>query len=321
MRDERIEGSAAPAAEKGARGRKRIIIPALLLVAAAVIIAVYWYVNVRGYVTTDDAYVDGDPITVSAKILGRVASLEVDEGDSLAAGQLVARLDDTDLRAQEAQAKANLEYVQQSVPVAKINMERARDDFDRAAMQFTGKIVSREQYDHARKALELTEAQYKVALSQVDATRAQLAVIETQLGNTKIFAPRTGVVARKWVVPGDIVQPGQPIFTAYDLGDVWVTANLEETKLGSIRVGDPVRLSVDALRGREFSGRVELIGAAAASQFSLIPPNNASGNFTKITQRIPVRISIEEASADSTLAPTRLLPGMSVEIKVRVKKA
>lgn len=319
MSDERTETEAA--ATRAMHRRKRVLIPLGLLVLVAAVIAPYWYFYVRGYVSTDDAYIDGDAVTISSKILGRIASLGADEGDTLAKGELIAQLDETDLRAQEAQAAANLELVRQSVPVAKINLERAREDFDRASFQYQGKIVSKELYDHARKALELTEAQYKVAQSQVEAAKAQLAVIETQLTNTKLVSPAAGVVARKWVVPGDVVQPGQPVFTVYDLSGLWVTANFEETKLHAIRVGDPVRLSVDAHKGHEIDGRVTLIGAAAASQFSLIPPNNASGNFTKVTQRIPVRISIEHAPADSTDAGTPLLPGMSVEVKIRVKKA
>jgi len=354
MSNERIEAADTPTATRAAHRRMRVIIPIAVLVVVAAVVALYWYIDLRGYISTDDAYIDGDAITVSSKILGRVASLGADEGDTLSPGQLLVQLDDTDLRAQEAQSKANLEYVRQSVPVAKINLERAREDFDRASTQYASRIVSREQYDHARKALELCEAQYRVAESQVEASQAQLAVIETQLGNTKLFAPAAGVVARKWVVPGDIVQPAQAIFTMYDLGNLWITANLEETKLGSINVGSTARISVDAHKGQELEGRVTLIGAAAASQFSLIPPNNASGNFTKVTQRIPVRIAIERPAADSTAAkapagstaagaesptagappvsatgapagPARpavpLLPGMSVEVKIRTKKA
>jgi membrane fusion protein (multidrug efflux system) len=319
MADERTEASVAPPAKKSLRRRKRVLIPLTLLILAAALVAVYWYTHMRGYVWTDDAYIDGDAITVSAKMMGRVATLGAAEGDSVNQGLLLVQLDGSDLKAQEAQAKAGLEYVRQSVPVAKIGLDRAREDFDRASYQYTNKVVTREQYDHARKALELAEAQYKVAFSQVNASEAQLNVIETQLGNTRVFAPLSGVVARKWIVPGDVVQPGQPIFTLYDLGDVWVTANFEETKLGAIHLGDPVRIKVDARRGREFSGKVELVGAAAASQFSLIPPNNASGNFTKVTQRIPIRISIENPRSDSAGERFTLLPGMSVEVKIRVK--
>jgi membrane fusion protein (multidrug efflux system) len=320
VNDESMEEGGAGGAGRSIHRRKRIVVPAAILILAAVIAASYWYINMRGYVSTDDAYVDGDAVTVSSKILGRVVTLGADEGDAVTPGQLLVQLDDTDLRAQEAQARANLEYVRQNVPVAKIALELAQEDFDRASYQFAGKIVSREQYDHARKALDMARAQHAVALSQVEASKAQLAVIETQLGNTKVFAPGAGVVARKWIVPGDIVQPGQSIFTVFDLGNLWITANFEETKVGSIRLGDPVRVTMDARKRLALEGRVELIGAATASQFSLIPPNNASGNFTKVTQRIPVKISIEAARPDSTASDAPLLPGMSAEVKIRVKR-
>ncbi|HVO77037.1 MAG TPA: HlyD family secretion protein [Candidatus Bathyarchaeia archaeon] len=317
MVDESNEAAGAAAEQKSLRRRKRVLIPATILVVVAAIVFGYWYAYLRGYASTDDAYIDGDAVTVSAKMLGRITLLGAAEGDSVSQGQVLVRLDDSDLKAQEAQAQAGLEYVRQSVPVAKINLDRASDDFDRASYQYRNKVVTKEQFDHAAKALEAARAQYKVASSQVDASKAQLAVIETQLGNTTVTASVAGVVAKKWVVPGDIVQPGQPIFTLYDLGDLWITANFEETKLGALRPGDRVRIKVDALGGREFNGTVVLIGAAAASRFSLIPPNNASGNFTKVTQRIPVKISIENGKPHSSGARALLLPGMSVEVKVR----
>jgi membrane fusion protein (multidrug efflux system) len=320
MAEEKTKPNGADAGKKRSRRRKRIIIPLSLLILAGAIIAVYWYVYLRGYVSTDDAFIDGDEITVSSKILGRITFLGAAEGDSVSLGQLLVLLDDRDLKAQEAQAKANLEHVRQNVPVARITVERAQEDFDRVSFQYKNKVVPREQFDHSRKALELSKAQYEVALSQVTASAAQLEVIETQLTNTRVVAPLSGVVAKKWVVLGDIVQPGQPIFTMYNLRDVWVTANYEETKLGAIHVGDPARITVDAYGGSEFDGMVLLVGAAAASRFSLIPPNNASGNFTKVTQRIPIRISIEPAGPDAADESFSLLPGMSVVVKIRVKR-
>ncbi len=319
MIDENINAGSAPRLKKGNRRRKRIIIPLVLLVLAVALVAVYWHMFLRGYVSTDDAYIDGDAMTVSAKMMGRLEALNAEEGDSIIAGWLLVQLDDSDLKAQRAQAEAGLEYVTQSVPLARIALDRARDDFDRAAFQYKNKVIPLEEYDHARKALDMAKAQYELAISHVNASKAQLDVIETQLGNTRVTAQRPGIVARKWVVPGDVVQPGQPILTLYDLGDLWVTAYIEETKLGSVRLGDPVRLKVDAHRDREFKGTVELIGAATASKFSLIPPNNASGNFTKVTQRIPIRISIGDIPPGSPGEPLRLLPGMSVEVKIRVK--
>jgi len=255
-------------------------------------------------------------LTLSSKMLGRIAWLEAAEGDAVSEGQVLVRLDDTDLRAQEAQAQANLKVTEQSLPLARIGLERAQTDFDRMQVQYRDKVVPQEQFDHARQALEQAKAQYAVAESQIASSRAQFAVVETQLANTLILSPISGVVARKWVVPGDIAQPGQPILTIFDLDDLWVTANLEETKLAAISVGRPVRISVDAYPDLEFSGKVLLIGAAAASEFSLIPPNNASGNFTKITQRVPIKISIDQLGTAPGAAGARLLPGMSVVVRV-----
>jgi membrane fusion protein, multidrug efflux system len=215
---------------------------------------------------------------------------------------------------------AGLEYARQNVPLAGINLQRAHDDFERASLQIKDKVITREQFDHTRKALEIASAQNDVALSQVKASQAQLDVIQAQLKNTQILAPISGIVAKKWVMPGDIVQAGQPIFTIYDLKNVWITANFEETKIASIYPGAPVRISVDAYPGRDYEGKVLMIGSAAASQFSLIPPNNASGNFTKITQRIPVKISLINYDPKNILGLRRLLPGMSVVVKVSKRK-
>jgi membrane fusion protein, multidrug efflux system len=318
MVDENKEGE--PRRTPGTRlhRKKRVIIPVLLMLIVAALVVFYWYNYLRGYVATDDAVIDSDAVTISSKILGRIVTLNADEGDSVKAGQLLVQIDDSDLKAQEAQARAALDYVQQNVTVARIALDRAKDDFDRAAIQYNDHVITREQFDHARQALEMTQAQQAVALSQVKASQAQLAVIETQLTNTRIIAVASGVVARKWVVPGDIVQAGQPIFTLYNLNDVWVTANFEETKLASIHPGDSVQISVDAFPDRKLIGTVALIGAAAASQFSLIPPNNASGNFTKVTQRVPVRITFANLDNNNPGGRLVLLPGMSVEVKIRV---
>jgi membrane fusion protein (multidrug efflux system) len=300
--------------------RKRIIIPVFLIIIAIAAGVRYWYVNVRGYVSTDDAYVDGDKVTTSSKILGRIVDLTVDEGDSVKRGQLLVRLDDSDLKAQEAQAEANLKYALQNVSLSRVSLERAQDDFNRAARQFKDNVIPQEQYDHAQKALDMARAQLDLAQAQVNTAQAQLNVVQTQLKNTQINAPFAGLVAKRWVIAGDVVQPGQPIFTINDLQNVWVSAILEETKLDAVHLGDPVKISVDAYPGHEFDGKVILIGASAASQFSLIPPNNASGNFTKVTQRVPIKIAISKMEPLSGGDAPTLLPGMSVEVKVRVER-
>jgi membrane fusion protein (multidrug efflux system) len=301
------------------RRRRTVVIPILLLMLAAVFGAGYWYVKIRGVIATDDAYIAGDRVSVSTKMLGRIVELGADEGDTVQRGELLVRLDDADLRAQESQAQASLTLAQENVQVSAVEVQGLRDDLERAAEQLGWGGITQERYDHAKTALDLAEARQRVALAQVQTARAQLQVIETQLENTRIDAPLTGVVARRWVLPGDVVQPGQPIFAIYDLADLWVTANFEETKIGQIHAGDRVMISVDAYPDHELTGTLLWIGAAAASQFSLIPPNNASGNFTKVTQRVPVRISIDRPEL-GTQDPLVLVPGLSVEVSIKVRE-
>jgi membrane fusion protein (multidrug efflux system) len=290
------------------------------LAIVAVVVGGYWYLFLRGFVSTDDAYIHGNNVSISAKMLGRIVDLAVGEGDSVSAGQVVTVLDSTDLKAQEKHARAAVETAQKSADLARVGVQRATDDFDRASVQFEGNVIPKEEFQHARQALEAAQAQLQLALAQVTLAQAQLGVVESQLNNTKILAPFNGIVARRWVILGDIVQPGQPIFSVYESSNVWVIANFEETKLSSIRTGDLAQLSVDAFPGRNFEGKVLFIGAAAASEFSLIPPNNASGNFTKVTQRVPVKLTIREVTSPSTQEPARLLPGMSVTVKIDVNQ-
>jgi membrane fusion protein (multidrug efflux system) len=299
--------------------RRGVVIPLFLLVLVGVAGFAYWYVKIRGVLSTDDAYVEGDRVSVSTKILGRIVELGADEGDTVQQGMLLVRLDDADLRAQEGQAQASLALARENVQLSAVEIRQARDDFDRAATQLRGKVIPQEQYDHAKTALDMAEARQRIALAQVQAARAQLQVIETQLANTRVTAPLTGVVAQRWVLPGDVVQAGQPIFAIYDLADLWVTANFEETKIRRLHPGDHVTISVDAYPGRELGGTVQWIGAAAASQFSLIPPDNASGNFTKVTQRVPVRISIDRPEPGAG-DPLTLVPGLSVEVSIRERE-
>jgi len=301
-------------------GKKRIILPVILFLAIGAAIFLYWYIYLRGYVSTDDAYIDGDRMVISSRTLGRITQLNVDEGDTVQQEQLLALLDDSDLQADLARARAKIDFSKKSAEWARVDLGLTKDDYARAKAQFDDRIISVQQFDHAGKAVELAEAKYDMARAAIKEAEAELSVIETKLDNTKIVAPSPGVVARRWVVNGDVVAPGEPILTTFDLQDLWITANFEETKISSIRIGDPVRISVDSYSGHDFEGRVLLIGAATAAQFSLIPPNNASGNFTKVTQRVPVKISIASAERDAPIDRISLIPGMSVVVKIDVKK-
>jgi membrane fusion protein, multidrug efflux system len=299
--------------------RKRVIIPVLIFLILGVAAFWYWYANLRGYDSTDDAFIDGNRVSISSKILGRIDTLTVDEGDSVVAGEVLVRLNAADLQAQENQARASLADAQQGIGLAQVNLDKAETDFRRAENQYQNKVISREQYDHTRSALAAARSQLTIAQTRVGTAQAQVRVVATQLGNTVITSPMSGVVAKRWALAGDVVQAGQPIFSINDLKNVWVTANFEETKLRSLHVGDSVEVSVDAYPDRALHGTVNQLGSATAGQFSLIPPNNASGNFTKVTQRVPVKIVLnrDELAAGDPTHP--LLPGMSVEVKVKVR--
>ncbi|MGE5340753.1 MAG: HlyD family secretion protein [Candidatus Omnitrophota bacterium] len=297
--------------------KKRVIIPFIILLIAVAVGMWYWYTNLRSYVSTDDSFVDADSMAISSKVLGRIKTLNADEGDQVTKGQIIVQLDETELQAQLAQARANLALAQESVPVSRINVERASDDFQRAHMQFKSGAITKEQFVHSEKALESAKAEYKIAQSRVEASRAQMTVINTQLQNTTITSPIDGYVAKRWVMSGEVVQPGQPILSVYDLQHVWVTAYLEETKLEPIRIDDRVQIRIDTYPKLNVQGKLFYIGGYTASEFSLIPPNNASGNFTKVTQRVPIKIALNLSPEDRKHYPLR--PGMSVEIKIKIK--
>ena len=332
-------------AKSSSRGRKISAYILLTIVILAVVIAGWtWYRQYTKYYSTDDAYIDADRVSVSSKILGRIIRINAQEGDTVFPGQLLVELDSSDLVAQRVQAlaardqaiaavtqaHAKYELDQKNIKVQEINVEKAKEDLDRATIQYEGKVISREQFDHISKAyqaavaqLEASRAQVAVSKAQlesavvaIDIATAQIGTIETSLHNTRIGAPSGGRIAKRWLLPGDIVQPGQSVYTITKDSLKWVTAFYEETKVGGIHDQQQAEFTVDAFPGVKFYGKVFNIGTNTAAQFSIIPPNNASGNFTKVTQRIPIKISIDSCSSQQETILTRLVSGMSVIVKI-----
>jgi membrane fusion protein (multidrug efflux system) len=167
----------------------------------------------------------------------------------------------------------------------------------------------------APQQLQVTEARATSAEARVKQAEAALKQAELNLEHTTVTAPSTGVVSRKSVEPGQVVQPGQPLMALVDLNDVWVTANFKETQLASMRPGQKAHIEVDGLGGKRFEGHVDSIGAATGAKFSLLPPENATGNYVKVVQRVPVRIFFEPGQDPDH----RLRPGMSVTPTVTVR--
>jgi membrane fusion protein (multidrug efflux system) len=324
--------------------RLRVYIPLAIVIIIVLSGGWYWYRDYSRYITTDDAHVDADNVSIGSKIIGRIAAIYAKEGDAVTKGTLLADLDSSDFLAQRnqsiavrAQAHANLSQSQvkyssdqKSIRVIEISLERATEDLTRAKTQSEGGVITTEQFEHIRKASESAAAQLEAAKAQllvsksmissasaaVESADAQVKVLDTQLKNTKLHAPADGIIAKRWLLPGDIVQPGQSVFTLTLSKNLWVVAFLEETNISEIHNGQSVVLSIDAFKNVRFNGKVFLVGSSTAAVFSLIPANNASGNFTKVTQRIPVRISIESADNGNELSSYNILTGMSVIVKI-----
>jgi len=322
----------------------KIYIPLALVILIVITGGIFWYIDYASYIKTDDAYVTSDIVTVSPKIMGRINKVYVEEGDSVKEGQLLAELDSTDLLAQKqqvlaarlqtqagkAQAEAKYVYDVKNIEVLKINAERAKDDYNRARTQFSGGVLTEEQYDHIKKAQETAQAQFVAAQAQVSVSKtqiesaetavassqAQINVIDTQLKNTRLYAPVNGVIAKRWLLSGDIANPGQSIYTINNNSRFWLLVYLEETKTGKLKIGQNAKFTIDAYPGITFTGKIFVIGSTTASQFSLIPPSNASGNFTKVTQRVPLKISIDGVENEGKISSFRLMTGMSAVVKI-----
>ncbi|MCX7024628.1 MAG: efflux RND transporter periplasmic adaptor subunit [Spirochaetes bacterium] len=293
-------------ARKGPRLVGGIVLVLLLLLGLG--IGTLWVVDSIAWTSTDDASIDCNRVNVASKVLGRIRSIEVAEGDKVVAGQTVVILDDTDLMAQKISASAALATARENLALSRINLDKTQDDFNRTEILYGTQAATREAYDHAAKALETAHAQSAIARAQVVSADAQLGVIAASLLNTRIAVPLAGTVQKEVFMRGDVVQPGQTIISVNNLDGVWVNANFEETKIGRITVGAKVLVTVDALGGKSLEGVVAMIGAG------IVAPAFSIGDFTKTTQRIPVKIRFV-----SPVGGFALLPGMSVEVKVRTQ--
>ena len=334
-----------------ASSRRRTKYLLLFLGAVAVLGGVCGYnqLFVTGLEATDDAQLQGNQAVVAAQALGQIRELRVELGDSVTKGQVLATLDDRTQQVQRDQALLAIEQAKANLNQAAVNIDasaqriqlnlvkrqQAQRDLDRAAGQFKVAVLSQEDYEHAQAALESAQAAYQISLgekremeaqekaaeSQLRSAQAGLQAVDTTMTHVILAATTDGVVARRWVVVGDVVQPAQPIYTVVDLKNLWVDANFKETQVQHLGLGDTVAVKVDAFPGVIIAGKVESIGATTAAAFALIPQDNTSGNYTKLTQRVPVRIALEPGVAVPAGQSRHavLVPGMSVEVAVKTR--
>ncbi len=294
------------------------LIIGLVLIAAVLGAGAWWYIKHSEYVTTDDAYVDAYKVTVSSQIPGRIVKLYIHEGDHVQKGELLAKLDSTDYVARIKQAEENLKEAGLGIQLAKVKLEQAQINYDRAEEQYEARLIPEAEYQNMEKTFQAAKVGLMMANAKIPVIQSTLHTLRTSLSHTNIYAPMDGVAAKRWVLPGDVVSSGQGIFTVFGTTKIWVTTMLPETELHKIQIGDSAEVYVDAFPDATFKGVFYQFGNSTASQFSLIPPDNASGNFTKVSQRIPLKLTIFKTGGEPD-GKVDLLPGMSVEVKVRIK--
>ncbi|HEX7348020.1 MAG TPA: efflux RND transporter periplasmic adaptor subunit [Rhodanobacteraceae bacterium] len=313
--------------------------------------SLYYFLDARWYESTDDAYVNGNIVEVTPRVPGTVVSIGADDNDFVHADQTLVQLDPSNAKVALAAAEAALAQTVRrvrgmysqvhssdaDVAVREAAYTQAKADYDRRRGLAESGAISSEELAHAHDALV-------TAQSALAAAKAQAATVVAQVAGTKIAtqpdvlaaaakvreawlndkrttlpAPVSGYIAKRTVQVGQHVQPGVPLMAVVPLHAVWVDANFKETQLTHMRIGQPVTLTSDVYGGSvTYHGRVEGLGIGTGSAFSLLPAQNASGNWIKIVQRLPVRIALEPKELDKH--PLRIGLSMDVEVNLHNQK-
>jgi membrane fusion protein (multidrug efflux system) len=300
-----------------------------------------WLISSRTNIETDNAFIEARIVSVSSKVSGTVARVLVADNQFVKRGELLLEIDARDYQLQIAKAAAGVgmaenesggeqlkvEGARAALLSAKARYDQALLDQARAEKLYSRDVLPKEQLDRLTTAKRVSEAQMQEAEEALKRLQAEAGLVikggnkakilqqkaqldEAQLRHsyTKIFAPRDGYITRKSIEAGVNIQAGQPLMALVPLQDAWITANYKERQITYLKAGQNVEFSVDAYPGRTFSGRVDSIMAGTGAAFSLLPPENATGNYVKVVQRVPVKITIDKNSD-----PERLLrTGMSV---------
>jgi membrane fusion protein (multidrug efflux system) len=350
MTDSTPAPTPAPAvAPPKSTGKRSIMLRLLLLVIVLALIGwvVWYFIDGQWNEDTDDAYVNGNVVQITPMVPGTVVSIGADDGSLVHEGQLLVRLDSADTEAALAQSEASLartvrqvrglyngiDSSQANLANRRVDLERARADYARRQSLAGTGAISAEELAHAHDQLAAAEAAVDVSSQKVasdsalvdnsgvasqpdvQAAAAQLRLAFINNARVQIVAPVTGYVARRSVQLGQRVQPGAALMAVVPLEQVWVDANFKETQLKYMRLGQPVTLHADIYGGGvDYNGHVESLGIGTGSAFALLPAQNASGNWIKIVQRLPVRIALD---ADEVRKhPLRIGLSMSVDVNL-----
>lgn len=276
--------------------KKKVITGA---VAVAVLVAGYLTYEHFAYVTTDNAQVFGHSVMLAPKVSGYIKAVNVVEGQKVNAGDVLVNIDPRDYENTLKQAKGELSSIEARKRDAEKNYRRLVDLLAKGA-------VSQQQFDSS-------SAQYHDFKAKYEAIASQVSQAELNLANTNITAPANGFIAKKSVEVGQLAAPGIPLIGFVDSGERWIIANFKETEVEGIKLNAQVDITIDAISGKSYTGKVESISSATGATFTLLPPDNATGNFTKVVQRIPVKIKFENISEEDVI---KLRTGLSAFIKV-----
>ncbi len=354
-RDPEPDADARPTPKRSGLKRILGLSLGTILILAMVAGGIWYWLSTKNFVTTDDAFVDSYTTQVAPRVAGQVTKLLFADNEHVAAGQTLLLIDPRDYQAKLDQAKAqqasaqasvtqaeaqvsvqqaSIDQAQANVRVAEADTLQARQDYDRYQHIASG-AVSRQQIEAAtatfhsaeakldanRQMVGGAQAQARAAQAQVLAAQASLqqAAANTQtaelnLSYCTIVAPEAGLVTHRTVSAGNYVNAGQALFALVQ-DDRWVTANFKETQLAAIRPGQDVDLVIDAVPSITFHGKVDSFQGGTGTAFSVLPAENATGNYVKIVQRLPVKIVFD----DPRLKDYKLAPGMSVTPSVRVR--
>ena len=298
-----------PVNKKGKR-KSALILLTLLFIIIAVAYGIYWFLVLRHVEETDDAYVAGNQVQIMAQVSGSVTKVWADNTDFVKKGDVLVTLDPTDAqqafeKAQTALASSvrqtrqlmiNSKQLQANIDVQKTALAQAQSDLKRRVPLGTANLIGREELQHARDAVASAQAQLDVAIPQYNAKQAATEVRNAWLAlqRTKIVSPMTGYVSRRSVQPGAQISTTTPLMAVVPANNLWVDANFKETQLAHMRIGQTATVVSDIYGDDvKYTGKVVGLDMGTGSAFSLLPAQNATGNWIKVVQRLPVRIELD----------------------------
>ena len=346
MSDQQIDTQTS-SNNKSQQRKKGLSIFILLLLLIAIGSAAYWFFFIKGFEETEDAYVSGNQVMVSSQVSGNISKINVDNMDPVQAGDVLLELDDTNAKLSFEQAKSNLanavrqisqlnytvKQLKSAVRANEITLAQAQGNLNRRVQLVKDGAIDKESFQHAKEAVELAKANLTTSQNQLGANQALLLdgplseqpQIQSAVSNlkqawlnlerTKIRSPIKGYVARRNAQVGQAVSVGGALMAVVTTDQMWLDANFKETQLTHMRIGQPVEIHFDLYgKDKTFNGKVVGIEMGTGSAFSLLPTQNATGNWIKVVQRVPVRIQLDPQQ----LAENPLRIGLSATVKVNV---